>query len=74
MGSPSEIDEFKQILAKRVLVRGHVCEDERFSFDLSQSGMIFFNFDSVPSPSEAENMIPLEWIAKLGDVNPMKKL
>lgn len=72
MGTPSEIDEFKQTLAKRILVRGHVCEDERFSFDLSQSGMIFFNFDSVPSPSEADNMIPLEWIAKLGDVNPMK--
>ena len=27
MGTPSEIDEFKQTLAKRILVRGHVCED-----------------------------------------------
>ena len=71
IGSSNEVEKFKQTLAKRILVRGPVCEDERYSFELSHSGMLFFNFDVVPAPAKSDNMVPLEWIAKLSDIPSM---
>lgn len=65
MGSEAERIGFSEILATRVLVRGPECEDERFSFQLIQNGLEFYDFENVPTPGEADGVTPIEWLSDL---------
>ena len=50
---------------------GKECIDKRFFFEISEQGMKFFDFSCVPHPEATDDMVPLEWIAKLSNENAL---
>ena len=68
-GSVEEKRKCSELLERRILIRGDACNDERFSFELAPNGLEFFDFESVPTPGEAEGVTPIEWLSDLTNTN-----
>ncbi|MDA8673161.1 PD-(D/E)XK motif protein [Candidatus Poseidoniales archaeon] len=65
VGTREQKDKFVELLAKRTLIRGIACQDNRFSFDLIRDGLRFFDFSQVPSPGDVDGVTPIEWLSDL---------
>ena len=67
-GSDSDQDKFAELLARRKLLRGPACTDDRFEFQLAMNGLAFYDFPKVPTPPETEGVTPIEWLSDLSNV------
>ena len=66
-GTDEEILRFREEFQRKIMIRGKECTDKRFFFEISEHGMKFFDFSCVPHPEATDDMVPLEWIAKLSN-------
>ena len=66
-GSDSDHDKFAELLARRELLRGPACTDDRFQFQLSMNGLAIYDFSNVPTPPETEGVTPIEWLSDLSN-------
>ena len=70
-GTDEEILRFQEEFQRKIWIRGKECTDKRFFFEISEQGMKFFDFSCVPHPEATDDMVPLEWIAKLSNENAL---
>ena len=64
-GTIEEKRNFQELLERRILLRGEVCNDNRFSFELVRDGLKFFDFENVPTPGEVDGVSSVEWVSDL---------
>jgi len=70
-GSDVGKEKFRELLARRELLRGPACTDDRFVFQLAMDGLAFYDFSSVPASPETEGVTPIEWLSDLSNIEKM---
>ena len=70
-GTGAQKERFLNLLERRKLIRGVVCTDARFPFDVLRSGLQFFDFSEVPTPGEVDGVTPIEWLSDLSNATAL---